>query len=70
MCKSLPRVSGHLAKNCPVWLGKGARVHLRFPDPAKASGTDDEITAAFRCVRDDIREKIPALLRQHEPPEE
>jgi arsenate reductase len=30
-------------------------VHLGFPDPAKASGTDDEVMAAFRAVRDDIR---------------
>lgn len=22
------------AENCPVWLGKGKRVHLGFPDPA------------------------------------
>jgi arsenate reductase len=58
------------AENCPVWLGKGARVHLGFPDPAKVVGTDAEITAAFRSVRDDIQVKVPALLEQHETPEE
>ena len=30
------------AENCPVWLGKGKRTHLGFPDPAKAQGTDKE----------------------------
>ncbi len=55
------------AENCPMWLGKGARVHLGFPDPAKASGTDDEITAAFRCVRDEILAKVPAMLEDFRP---
>jgi len=50
------------AGDCPLWLGKGRRVHVGFPDPAKASGTNDEILAAFRSVRDEILRKIPPLL--------
>ena len=50
------------AEECPVWLGQGKRVHLGFPDPAKAAGTDEEVLAVFRSVRDDIAEKIPVLL--------
>lgn len=46
------------AENCPVWLGKGKRVHIGFPDPASAKGTDDEKMEVFRQVRDDIRAKI------------
>lgn len=52
------------AEDCPVWLGQGKRVHLGFPDPAKASGSDAEVLAVFRQVRDDIAQKIPALLKQ------
>jgi len=52
------------AENCPVWLGKGRRAHLSFPDPARATGTDDEIMAAFRAVRDSIIERVPALLHR------
>jgi arsenate reductase len=52
------------AENCPVWLGKGKRVHLGFPDPARATGSDVEVTAAFRRVRDAIAAQVPALLRQ------
>lgn len=52
------------AENCPVWLGKGKRAHLSFPDPAKAEGTDEEQLAVFRSVRDAIAQKIPELLRQ------
>ncbi len=53
------------AENCPVWLGQGKRVHLGFPDPARASGTDDQIMAVFRKVRDDIAVQVPALLHKH-----
>lgn len=43
-------------KNCPNFTGKvGKRVHIGFPDPAKATGTDEEKMAVFRRVRDDIR---------------
>lgn len=50
------------AENCPVWLGKGKKIHLGFPDPAKAEGTEIEVLNAFRKVRDDMLEKIPSLL--------
>lgn len=50
------------AENCPVWLGKGKRVHMGFPDPAKAEGSEEEIRAAFRAVRDDMLQKFTSLL--------
>ena len=56
------------AEECPVWLGPGRRVHLGFPDPAKASGSEAEIMAQFRQVRDAIAEQIPMLLEQIENP--
>lgn len=52
------------AEDCPVWLGQGKRVHVGFPDPAKASGSDAEVLTVFRQVRDDIALKILALLKQ------
>ena len=45
-------------ENCPVWLGQGRRIHIGFPDPAKATGTDEEILAAFRQVRQAIERQI------------
>ncbi len=53
------------AEECPVWLGQGKRVHLGFPDPAKATGTDEEVLTVFRVVRDSIAQKIPVLLAEH-----
>jgi arsenate reductase len=52
--------------NCPVWLGKGKRTHVGFPDPAKAEGTDAEIMQIFRTVRDDIERQIIPLLEAYE----
>ena len=43
-------------KSCPNFTGRvGKRRHIGFPDPAKATGSDDEKMAIFRKVRDDIR---------------
>jgi arsenate reductase len=53
------------AENCPVWLGEGKRVHLGFPDPAKTTGTDEQVMTVFRKVRDGIAVQVPVLLRQY-----
>ena len=53
------------AENCPLWLGKGKKVHLGFPDPAKVEGTEEEKLAAFRQVRDSLVQQIPGLLMKH-----
>ena len=58
-------VCDHAAENCPIWLGKGKRVHMGFPDPAKATGTDEEKLAVFRSVRDAIVEQVPVMLAEH-----
>jgi arsenate reductase (thioredoxin) len=47
------------AEECPVWLGRGKRVHHSFPDPALTDRMDD-----FRTVRDDIEREISQLLKQ------
>ncbi len=50
------------AENCPVWLGKGKRVHIGFDDPAKADGSEAQVLEVFRRVRDEIADQIPAYL--------
>jgi arsenate reductase (thioredoxin) len=52
------------AEECPVWLGQGKRLHSSFSDPAKAEGSEEQVLAEFRRVRDEIMEKIPGLLRE------
>ncbi|MCQ3974585.1 MAG: arsenate reductase ArsC [Anaerolineae bacterium] len=57
------------AEDCPVWLGQGHKAHLSFPDPAKATGTQEEQLAVFRAVRDDIRQRVFDYLATVELPE-
>lgn len=52
------------AAECPVWLGKGKRVHRGFMDPFKAQGTDEAKMMVYREVRDSIAREIPELLKQ------
>lgn len=48
-------------KNCPNFSGKvGKRVHIGFIDPARATGSDEEVKAVFRQVRDEIKAKFSA----------
>ncbi len=53
------------AENCPTWLGEGKRVHLSFPDPALAEGSEEKRLAVFRSVRDDIAEKVLGYLEKY-----
>ena len=53
------------AEECPVWLGKGKRLHVGFPDPARATGTDAQVMEVFRSVRDDIRRRVVSTLEAH-----
>jgi len=53
------------AENCPLWLGQGKRHHISYPDPAKATGTEEEVLQAFRTVRDSMDIQILDFLKQH-----
>ncbi|MBE3583306.1 MAG: arsenate reductase ArsC [Limnochordaceae bacterium] len=54
---------GDARENCPVFPGvaPGHRLHVGFPDPARACGSEQEVLAAFREVRDAIREFVAGL---------
>ena len=51
------------AEECPLWLGQGKRIHMGFPDPAKATGTEEEMMSVFRSIRDNMTKQILELLR-------
>ena len=51
------------AEECPIWLGQDRVLHHSFPDPALATGTEEEVLNAFRQVRDEIITQIPILFK-------
>ena len=51
-------------QQCPIFPGETEVIHVGFPDPAKASGTEAEIMAAFRQVREALRTELIPLLRE------
>jgi len=53
-------VCGNADQACPVFPGQVNRHHWPFEDPAKATGSEEEIRATFRRVRDEIRVKFEA----------
>jgi arsenate reductase len=53
-------VCGNADQACPVFPGQVNRHHWPFDDPAHATGTEDEIAAEFRRVRNEIRRVFEA----------
>ncbi len=51
-------------ESCPVFPRPVEQIHLSFPDPALADGSEDERLAAFRAVRDDIEARLLPVLRR------
>ena len=49
-------VCDNAKESCPNFPSKAIKFHQNFPDPAKASGSEQEVMAQFRQVRDMIRE--------------
>ena len=52
----------HAAESCPIFFGGVQRIHMGFPNPAAVSGNPEEKMAAFRKVRDQIREEVVDFL--------
>jgi arsenate reductase len=53
--------------NCPVFAAGTERIHWSFEDPAAVQGSEAERLAAFRRIRDQIRERVQAFLASHLP---
>ena len=51
-------------QQCPFFPGETELMHVGFPDPAQATGTEEEVLAAFRQVRDAMRAQMIPLLQK------
>jgi arsenate reductase len=47
---------------CPVFFGARERLHWSFPDPSRATGTEEHQLMEYRQVRDAIRQRIEREL--------
>lgn len=52
------------AERCPIFPGIVKRIAWSFPDPSKFTGTDEEILAKVRVVRDEIKEKVIQFMEE------
>jgi len=52
---------GDAKDTCPVFPGDTRVVHRGFDDPARAEGSEEEVLAFFRRVRDEIRDFVKTL---------
>ena len=57
-------VCGNADQACPIFPGQAEKHHWPFDDPAKAAGSEEEIRAVFRRVRDEIRAKFEAYAAE------
>lgn len=55
-------VCDHASERCPIFPSSAKRIHYNFPDPAKASGTEAQISTAFREVREQIKAFCQVLV--------
>ncbi len=50
---------------CPVFSGQVKhQIHIPFDDPADATGTEQEILAVYRRIRDEIKEKFTQFYNE------
>ncbi|MFC1605938.1 arsenate reductase (thioredoxin) [Pseudomonadota bacterium] len=55
-------VCGHADEMCPALPNGVRKLHWPLPDPAKATGTEEEIMTAFRATRDEVERRVRELL--------
>jgi arsenate reductase len=58
-------VCDNAKENCPYFPTTAERFHHNFPDPAKASGTPDEVMDEFRRVREMIKKFSAVFISTH-----
>jgi arsenate reductase len=55
-------VCGHANESCPILPPEVQRLHWPLEDPAAATGSEAEILATFRAIRNQIEGRMRELL--------
>jgi arsenate reductase len=58
-------VCDNAKENCPYFPTMAERFHYNFPDPAKATGSPDEVMNEFRLVREMIKLYSENFVKQN-----
>ena len=58
-------VCDNAKERCPFFPTKAKKFHYNFPDPAKAIGTDEEVNAEFRAVRQLIKDYCEEFVNKN-----
>ena len=58
-------VCDNARERCPFFPSNAKKFHYNFPDPAKATGTEEEIQAQFRTVRQMIKDYCDAFVKDN-----
>jgi arsenate reductase len=58
-------VCDNAKERCPFFPTKAKKFHYNFPDPAKATGTEDEILVQFQQVRQMIKDYSEKFIAEN-----
>lgn len=58
-------VCDNAKEHCPYFPSLSEKFHYNFPDPAKATGTEEEILGEFKRVRNLIKEYSKSFVRNN-----
>ncbi len=58
-------VCDNARERCPYFPSKAQKLHHNFLDPAKASGSEEEILNRFREVRDMIHDYLQTFINEN-----
>jgi arsenate reductase (thioredoxin) len=58
-------VCDNAKERCPYFPSNAQRTHYNFPDPAKATGSEEEIMNEFRRVREMIKTFSAEFINKH-----
>jgi arsenate reductase len=58
-------VCDNAKERCPYFPTQAQRFHQNFPDPAKATGSEEEVMQSFRSTRDMIKAYSKQFMDEH-----
>jgi len=58
-------VCDNAKESCPYFPSGAVKFHYNFPDPAKATGTEEEVMEQFREVREMIRKYAQNFVNEN-----